>query len=300
MIVLSRVFSIFILMIIGYAARKARVLDPSLTRGLSGFILNVAIPFTIIAGFDRNIPSSVLPDLGRVALWAVGLHGFFIAFSTFAYRKFPESDRKVLSYITVFSNCGFMGFPIAESVFGKIGVMYASIYVIIFQIFIWTYGVSLFAGSTSKNQVRAAIFNTGNASVLIGIAIWLLPFEMPEAIDSTIVTMASLTTPLSMIVVGATLADVPIAGLIKGRSLWIGTAMRIILIPLFVYSLMRLLGIDGFPARIAAFLTAMPAAAQSVIFAERYNSNVGLASKLVFVTTILSALTIPVFAVLLN
>ena len=287
-------------MVIGYAARKAKVLDPSLTRGLSGFILNVAIPFTIIAGFDRNIPSSVLPDLGRVALWAVGIHGFLIALSTFTYRKFPESDRKVLSYITVFSNCGFMGFPVAESVFGKIGVMYASIYVIIFQIFIWTYGVSLFAGSSSKGQLRAALLNTGNASVLIGLVVWLLPFKMPQAIDFSISTMASLTTPLSMIVVGATLADVPIAGLLKGRSLWIGTAIRIIFIPLLVYGLMRLAGVDGLPARIAAFLTAMPAAAQSVIFAERYKSNVGLASKLVFVTTILSALTIPVFALLLK
>ncbi|PKL06355.1 MAG: AEC family transporter [Spirochaetae bacterium HGW-Spirochaetae-9] len=300
MAVLSRIFSIFILIVIGYAARKTKVLDPSLTRGLSGFILNVAIPFTIIAGFDRNIPSSVLPDLGRVALWAVGIHGFLIAFSSFAYRKFPENDRKVLSYITVFSNCGFMGFPVAESVFGKIGVMYASIYVIVFQIFIWTYGVSLFAGSSSKSQMRAAILNTGNASVLIGLALWLLPFKMPQAIDSTIVTMASLTTPLSMVVVGATLADVPIAGLLKGKSLWIGTVIRIILIPLLIYGLMRLGGIDSFPARIAAFLTAMPAAAQSVIFAERYDSNVGLASKLVFITTILSAFTIPVFAVLLN
>ncbi len=300
MAVVSRVFSIFILMVIGYTARKTRILDQGLTRGLSGFILNVAIPFTIIAGFDRNIPSSVLPDLGRVALWAVGLHGFFIAFSTFAYRKFPEGDRKVLSYITVFSNCGFMGFPVAESVFGKIGVMYASIYVIIFQTFIWTYGVSLFAGTSSKSQLRAALLNTGNASVVIGLILWLLPFRMPESIDFTIATMANLTTPFSMIVVGATLADVPIAGLLKGKSLWIGTVMRIVLVPVFVYGLMRLAGIDGLPARIAAFLTAMPAAAQSVIFAERYDSNVGLASKLVFMTTILSALTIPVFALLLK
>ncbi|HCO48783.1 MAG TPA: AEC family transporter [Spirochaetaceae bacterium] len=300
MAVLSSVFSIFILIVIGYATRKAKVLNPTLTRGLSGFILNVAIPFTIIAGFDRNIPSSVLPDMGRVALWAVGIHGFLIAFSSFAYRKFPENDRKVLSYTTVFSNCGFMGFPVAESVFGKIGVMYASIYVIVFQIFIWTYGVSLFAGSSSKSQLKAALLNTGNAGVLIGLVLWLLPFKMPHAINSTIATMANLTTPLSMVVVGATLADVPIAGLLKGRSLWIGTVIRIILVPLLVYGLMQLVGINGFPARIAAFLTAMPAAAQSVIFAERYKSNVELASKMVFVTTILSALTIPLFAQLLN
>ena len=127
MAVFSRVLSIFILIVIGYAARKVKAMNQSLISGLSGFILNVAIPFTILASFDRNIPKSALPDLGKTALWAIALHGFAIAAASLAYRKFPDSERKVLSYVTVFANCGFMGFPVVESVFGKIGVMYASI-----------------------------------------------------------------------------------------------------------------------------------------------------------------------------
>ncbi|MFA6366537.1 MAG: AEC family transporter [Candidatus Hydrogenedentales bacterium] len=300
MAVFSRVLSIFILIVIGYAARKAKAIDKSLMQGLSKFILNVAIPFTIIVGFDRNIPHSALPDLVKIGLWAVVLHGAGIGFATFAYRKFPESERKVLSYITVFSNCGFMGFPVAESVFGKIGVMYASIYTVIFQMFIWTYGVALFSGASSKGQLKKALINPGNVSVLIGIVLWFLPFAMPEAVNSALINMANLTTPLSMVVVGASLAEVPLSGLLKGKELWIGTVVRIVLTPLAVYGTMRLMGIDGLPARIAAFLTAMPAAAQSVIFAERYKADVGLASKMVFVSTVLSAFTIPVFALLLG
>lgn len=299
MVVLSRVLSIFILIIVGYVARKSKVLDQALVRGLSGFVLNVALPFTIVASFDRTIPRSALPDLGRVALWAVAVHAFGIGFSSLAYRSFEERARKVLSYVTVFSNCAFMGFPVAESVFGKIGVMYASVYSIVFQIFIWTYGVSLFSGARSMEQFKKALLNPGNISVLIGIAIWILPFDLPKAITGSISIMSNVTTPLSMVIVGATLADVPLKGLLKGKELWIGTLVRLVATPLVVLAFMKLVGANDLPAKVAAFLTSMPAAAQTVIFAERYQSDVGLASRMVFITTVISVATIPLFTLLL-
>lgn len=296
--VFSRVLSIFILMVVGYAARKAKAMDQSLVRGLSGFILNVAIPFTIIASFDRTIPRSALSDLARVGLWAAGILTASILVASLLYRKFPDDRRKVLSYVTVFSNCGFMGLPVVESAFGKIGVMYASIFVIIFQTFVWTYGVSLYQGVAEKGQLKRALLNSGNIAVVAGMAVWFLPFDLPGAVQTSIATLSALTTPLSMIVVGATLADVPLRGLLSGVDLWIGTAMRIVVIPAALFGIMRLFGIEGLPAKVAAFLTAMPAAAQSVIFAERYGANAALASRTVFVSTVLSILTLPVFAVL--
>jgi predicted permease len=296
--VFSRVLSIFILMVVGYAARKAKAIDKALVRGLSGFILNVAIPFTIIVSFDRSIPRSAMPDLARIGLWAILILGSSAIVATIIFRRFPDDKRKVLSYATVFSNCGFMGFPVAESVFGKIGVMYASIYVIVFQIFIWTYGVNLFMGKSGKSQLKAALLNSGNIAVVLGMAIWLLPFELPGAVKDSIVILSQMTTPLSMIVVGATLVDIPLRGLFSGLELWIGTLIRIVVIPAALFGIMRLFGLHGLPIRVAAFLTAMPAAAQLVIFAERYGANAALASRMVFVSTVLSAITVPVFAVL--
>jgi malate permease and related proteins len=299
MAVFSQVLSIFILIIVGYVARKAKAFDQPFIRNLSGFILNVAIPFTILTSFDRSIPSSALPDLAKVALWAIGLHGFAIAVSTLVYRKLGNSDRKVLSYTTVFSNCAFMGFPVVESVFGKIGVMYASIFVIVFQILVWTYGVALFSGAaTTKGQLRKALINPGNVSVLLGLALWLLPFALPRSVTNSFAIMSNLTTPLSMLVVGATLADLPLRGLLKGKELWIGTLVRLVLMPAAVFGFMRLVGAQDLPAKVAGFLTAMPAAAQTVIFAERHGEGVTLASRIVFVSTVLSTLTIPLFAIL--
>lgn len=300
MIVVSRIVSIFFLMVVGFAARKARVLDKALQKGLSVFVLNVAIPFTIIAGFDRSIPKSALPDLGIVALATALIHFAGIGAATLSYRRIEGGSRRVLSYATVFSNCGFMGLPVAESVFGKVGVMYTSIFVIIFQVFIWTYGVSLFSGGSPRDNLRTAILNSGNVSVLVGILLWILPFDLPEAARGAITHMSNLTTPLSMVVVGATLAEVPLAGILRGGRLWLGVAARLVVMPALFYGLMRISGFDSLPVRVAVFLTAMPAAAQSVMFAERYDADVSLASRLVFVSTVLSAATIPLFSMLLG
>jgi predicted permease len=300
MAVLSRVLSIFFLMLIGYIARRTKVLAPTMMQGLSGLLLNVAIPFTILASFDRSIPHSAIPDLLQVAVWAIAIHGFAIVMSVLIYRKFPHRERSVLSYITVFSNCGFMGFPVVLSVFGKVGVMYASVYVVVFNIFLWTYGISLFERESSGGKLLKVITNPGNVSVVIGFIIWLLPFNLPASITGSIDMVSNMTTPLSMIVVGATLADVPLKGIFKGAALWWGTAVRLLVLPLLVYFLMRFAGIDSLPAKVSMFLVAMPAAAQTVIFAERYGADVELASRLVFLTTILSTITIPAFTAILG
>lgn len=297
--VISRVMAIFVLILVGYIARKAKVMDKALVKGLSGFILNVAIPFTVIASFDRSIPKSSLPDLLKTGFWAIVLHSLAIIVSSLVYKKLADPERKVLSYGTVFSNCGFMGFPVVASVYGKVGVMYASIYVVVFQTFIWTYGVALFSGNKAWGQLKKALLNPGIFAVVIGAVLWFLPFDLPSFMGDSIAFMSDLTTPLSMVVVGASLAEVPIKGLVKGWELWLGTGFRILVIPLAGLAILTVLGTNNLPARVAVFLTAMPVAAQSVMFAERYNADVGLASRLVFVTTVLSAFTIPLFALAL-
>lgn len=296
----AKILVIFILMGVGYAAAKAKVIEQAHIRGFSQLVLNVSLPITVIASFDRSIPLSSLPQLLVVAASGFAIHGLSVLVAAFAYRGFPDGDRKVLSFVTVFSNCAFVGIPVAESVFGKTGVMYASIYGIAFQVFTWTYGVTLFSGAKGPDQLRKALINPGNIAVLLGILVWVLPFELPRPVKESLGYLSALTTPLSMIVVGASLAGVSLRGALRGKELWLGSALRLLGIPLLVYALLRLVGLSGEPVRVAAFLSAMPAAAQTVIFAERYEADVSLASRTVFVSTVLSAFTIPLFVLLLG
>lgn len=298
--VLSRVVSIFLLIVIGFLAASRKIISSSGIRTISDLVLYVTLPFTIITGFDRSIPFSIVGDLLLVVVYAIGVHLLGIGVSAVAYRRMPDEKRKILSYITVFSNCGFMGFPIAESVFGKIGLMYASMYVMVFNIFIWTWGIALFSREGERSGLadrwRRVLLNPGTIAVSIGFAIWVLPFQIPQTFWYPMQLIANATTPLSMIVVGATLAVQGVKGLLRGTEVWIGAGIRLILIPLLVWAVFFVLSLRGGAASIAGLLASMPAAAQSVVFAERFDADVSLASRIVFITTVLSAITVPIAA----
>ena len=291
---LSRVVSIFLLLVVGFIAQKRKILDSDGIKTISNFVLRVFLPFTIISSFDKSISLSAAGDLLKVAIFAIGVHALAIFISKLAYSRFPDPKRKILTYITVFSNCGFMGFPVAESVFGKIGLMYTSIYVMVFNIFVWTYGIALLSeGKEKKNIWHSILLNPGNIAFAIGFVLWVLPFGLPETLNYAVLLLGNCTTPLSMIVVGATLANLGIKGLFSGTEVWIGSIMRLFVVPALVLLLFILIDIRSDAAKVANFLAAMPAAAQTVIFAERYDADVSLASRIVFISTVLSVITIP-------
>ena len=303
---LSRIFSIFLLIAVGYVTRKTKLLDENGIRAVSNLVLTIALPCTIISSFDRSIPFSAAKDLIEVAIYAIAIHGISIALSEILFSKMERTKQKILIYATVFSNCGFMGFPLDESIFGHSSLMYFSIYVMIFNIFTWSYGVALLSRGensdqkTKKTKIRDMLLNPGIIAVAIGFILWILPFSMPRTISYAIALIANCTTPLSMIVVGATLASLGVKGLFSGMEVWIGSFMRLLVLPAIFIIFMKILKQDDFPTKVANLLVAMPAAAQTVIFAERHDADVLLASKIVFISTVLSAATIPIIAQLLK
>jgi len=295
-VIIEKILSIFIIMAVGFVAKKIRAVDASFLRGLSAFMMNIALPFALLASLDRSIPKSVLPELGRMALWSMAIYAAEIAFATIAYRHFPEHQRKVLSFITVFSNCAFMGLPVAQSVAGARGLMFASIYNLLYGVLIYTYGVSLFQEKAEPGQWKKVILNPGIIATILGIVLWFLPFALPSFLLESIGLMGKLQTPLAMFIVGANIADIPIEKALFGKAMVLSVAVRLVVMPLAVYGVIRMTGAQGTAPQIALILTAMPAAAQSVIMAEQQGGDSTFASEVVLATTVLSIVTIPLFA----
>jgi predicted permease len=295
-VIIEKILSIFIIMAVGFVAKKIRAVDASFLRGLSAFMMNIALPFALLASLDRSIPKSVLPELGRMALWSMAIYAVEIAFATIAYRHFPEHQRKVLSFITVFSNCAFMGLPVAQSVAGARGLMFASIYNLLYGVLIYTYGVSLFQEKAEPGQWKKVILNPGIIATILGVILWFLPFSLPSFLLESIGLMGKLQTPLAMFIVGANIADIPIEKALFGKAMFLSVAVRLVVMPLAVYGVIRMTGAQGTAPQIALILTAMPAAAQSVIMAEQQGGDSTFASEVVLATTVLSIVTIPLFA----
>ena len=295
-VILEKILSIFVIIAIGFAAKKVKAVDAAFLRGLSAFMMNIALPFAFIASLDRSIPKSVLPELGMMALWSIAIHGAAIGFASIAYRRFPEGQRKILSFITVFTNCAFMGLPVAQSVAGTKGIMFASIYNLMYGILIYTYGVSLFQEKSDPDKWRKVLLNPGIVAIFIGIVLWFLPFALPSFMLESMSLMAKLQTPLAMFVVGANIANIRIGKILAGKALLTAMGVRLLGIPLAVYAVIRLTGSSGLAPEIALLMTAMPAGAQTVVIAEKMGGDSAFASEIVFATTIASIVTIPFFA----
>lgn len=292
--VLNQVFILFIILLIGFVSRRKGILNHETNRKLTDFLLNVTIPFTIISSFNQDYPKNALYSAGLVFVFSFLIHLFSILIGRLLYMKFESSSKKILWFVTVFSNCGFMGFPVLESIYGKIGVLYGSVYVIAFNIFIWTFGQMLFSGKKDLSAIKTAILNPGIIAVFIGTLVFLSPVKTPFFLSRVIDLMGSLTTPLSMIIVGSMLAEVRLRELFSGYHIYYGTAVRLIVMPALTLLSLKALGIHGSLLGVCVISAAMPAAANTVMFAEKFNGDSLLASRFVFFSTAASIITIPV------
>jgi predicted permease len=288
----EQVLILFLLMLVGFTARKKRLLNPELNAGITEVLLNITVPFMIVSSFHLKFSATILHNAVMLFEAALLAHGVSALAGFLFLLKCPKSDRKVLQFVTIFSNTGFMGLPVLGSLFGPMGVFYGSIYVVVFNILVWSLGVWIFTGKEGF-RVREVLTNPAILAVFIGFIIFLFSIPLPLPLLKTLDMVGSMTTPLSMIIIGSLLAELKLRELLTGWTIYYGVISRLLLMPLFIAFLLHSLRIPGYLLKICVTSVAMPAATMTAIFAEKFHDNTVLASRLVFITTVLSLVTIP-------
>lgn len=300
--VINQVLILFLIIGVGYAARKIGILNKELNKGFSDLLLKVTLPFMIVGSFNHKFSPEMMKNIKSIFIYSLLIHILLIPLSKAFYIKFPkEKDKKdILRFVTVFSNCGFMGYPVLQSIYGNIGILYASVFNIPFTVFSWTYGVMLFTRDKESRSFKKVMTNPGIIAVIVGIAIFLFSIRLPYALMSTLNLVGSITTPVSMLLIGSMLAEVKFSDIFKETSIYYASVIRLLVVPIIIYYVMNLCGIDKFLINIAVIVEAMPAAAICSIFAESYSKNPKYASQSVFITTMLSIVTIPFILMLIK
>lgn len=299
-VIINQVTILFLLMMIGFYTAKRRILTQTMLKGFSSFLLNVSLPAMIITAFHMEFSRDMLRDGGLVFLISTALHLFTLLGSSFLFRRYPPEKEKILRMVMIFSNCGFMGFPILDSIYGKTSVFFGSIYVVVFNVFLWTAGVTLFTGVKDFRSIKTALKNPGILAIGVGLPIFLFSLPIPAPVYTTLDIVGSMTTPLAMIIVGSLLADLKLKEVFAEPSIYYATLLRLIFLPLLTMGIMRLLGFGGLVLQVMVTIMAMPAATTTVILAEKYGSNPEYASRIVFISTILSMITIPAMILLVQ
>lgn len=298
--IFSQMAVLFIVLAVGYAANKFKILTADSNRLLSKLVVNIAMPCTILTSvLGGTVTAS---GLDAVYFLLVSFGSFVLVFILAAplpkLLRTPKNDAGLYRFMIAFSNAGFMGFPIILSIFGTGAIFYVTLFNIVFSLLCFSIGLIMVSGKTDKINFRLFINPTMIVSLLAVLIFYTKP-SVPVILSDSVQLIGQLTTPSAMLVIGSTLAGIPMKAVFKEWRIYPIVVIKLIAVPLITWLVFRLFIQDPLMLGVLVALTAMPTASNATMLTMEYGGNENLASKGVFVTTLFSVATIPLLISLL-
>ena len=288
----QQVLILFALMAVGFAMGKAKLMGDKGSLAMTNLVMYAVSPAMMVVAFQRERDAADLHNFLICLLLAAAVH---IGSILLAYAALRGKDRTcgVLRFGTVFSNCGFMGYPLMTALLGSIGVFYGSAYVVVFTVLSWTAGIYMITHDAGNLQVKHILLNPGVLSVVAAMALYLLSVRLPEIVMTPLTYLANMNTPLPTIVVGYQLSHADFRQAFADRRSWTALVLRLVVIPLLTVGLCYVLRVESAVALVTVIAASTPPAALLSMFAQKFESDTRLASSVVSVYTALSVATIP-------
>ena len=291
---------LFLLMAFGMLSKKTDLFDEAAIRRLTEFLMQVITPCIILTSFQGPYLPEKIVGLGWSFAAAVLVTIFGIVFSKLAIHSHDERYNRSLKWAVVFSNCGYMGIPLEQAIFGSDGIFYVTAAIATFNIFAWTYGVCLMGGKSSGGFFKA-LLTSANIAIAVGIVLFFLPWRLPRVLAVPIATIGNLNTPVAMLVMGYYLANAKFLTALTTKSTYLMLLLRHFLLPGLLIAVLSMCPFIDRTVRLCAIIpAAAPVGALLTVFAVRYNGEARFATAVVSVSTILSILTIPLLLGLAN
>ncbi len=312
----TQMLVLFLLVVVGFIARRMKLMNDSFDTMLSQLVMNIALPAMII-----NAQLSTEETPGPQAIWQI------LAYSALAYilicvvaalvpRLFPRtsaSSRGAHSFVIAFGNVGFMGLPVLDAIFGSNAVLYGAIYNIPFNLAVFTAGVAFVSRKekgegAQKAPLRARALKAGKslvtpatlACVLVVVLALLQVSDRGGIVQLTCSYLGQLTVPASMLIIGSSLAMQPLRSTLCHLTPYISVALRLLGIPLLVNLVFRFFVTDPLMLGVLTVSSGMPVAAIGVMFTLAYKGDRETMMRGTFISTVASIFTIPLLAMFVS
>lgn len=296
--------TLFIIVIVGYIAGKLGYLGGDFDRQLSRIVINITCPALILS----SAMTGELPDRRLIIpLLAVSVVTYIVlaAAAFLLPRCFvrERSTRGIVGFALMFGNVGFMGYPVVASLFGHEAVFYAAVLNVVNTFAVFTVGIMLVVGSSGTEGQRfqkEVLYSTPMLSAYLSMLIVAFQIEnIPVFISQPLTLIGQITVPAALLIIGSSMSQLPLRAMLGNRTVYIATALRLVILPLAVYGLCRVLGFAPFVVNINTLVVAMPVATYGTILCLKYHRDTTWIAEVTFITTLLSMLTIPLLALVL-
>jgi len=280
------------------------MITDEVSKKLSAIVVNIANPAMVLTGCmseDKIEGRELLLVAALVVIIYVVL--VVLAMIIPALLKVDKKSRGVYQAMTIFSNIGFMGYPLVSALYGSGALLYASLFTIPYNILIYTFGVSAMSAG-EKVSIRESfslkrVLNVGVIACIITIVVYLLQLPVPGFIKTTTTYLSNLTAPLSMMVIGASLAVIDIKKLFTDGRMLLFSALKLLVIPVAGVLLIRQFVDNEVICGVCMVMLATPVGSMTAMLAQQYDGDYEMALKGVALTTVLSVITMPIVSMIL-
>lgn len=297
---IKTLLTFFLLVLFGFFIKKINLVSDKTVDELSDVLLKIILPSSIIAsGFEgkNSDIKSVWLSLVIISICYV----FFFVFSFIVFRGIIKDKvkRNLAINMSVFANTGFIGFPLVNAIFGSGGMIYAVVYNLLYNIFMYTIGIRLFGDEKGRKlDIKAIILNPLTIASLFALVLFFLPLDGGGVVEDSLSTIGGMSGPLSMMLVGSWLIGVDLKSVLKKPLCYLVSLIRLLILPLFVFFVLTFLGTDEIMKNTITLISAIPVGTLNVIFAKKYGGDAVFANETMIQTLVFSVVTIPLIVLL--
>lgn len=302
-VVFSRMVMLMLIMLVGYIATIKKVFNKHANANFAALINYVTVPALVISSVEGAGEFGAKADTLFVLLTATLMYFFAIILARFTPKLFRvDADTEgTLQFVTVFTNNAFMGLPVVQAIFGTGALFYASLYGIPNNLLLYSLGVYLLTKGSQKSKAnwKAIAMHPGNLASVFAVCVFLFDIKLPALVMDTATSIGNITAPLAMLIIGSSLVDINIMDAFKGTKIYLFAIFRMVVMPLFLWWATKDFLANPIMLGILVIIAAMPGPAMAVAMSTQYGGNTAFATKYVFLSTMLSVITIPLLAYLL-
>lgn len=294
MVVSGQVITLFLMMGVGFALVKLGKLDGRGLGQMSTILLYVVTPCLFVESFQQpGLPSLKVLGVGLLALAAYYLA--FIPLTGVLFRRADDQVGPVLRYGMLYGNSGFMGLPLLALVLGPESLIFGVLAFVLFGLSQWTHGVVVMGG---KLSLKKSILNPAFLSLTFSLPLLLFGWRLPTMVNTAVSFLADLNSPLAMVVIGGQMAGANFTATFTQPRLYAASLVKLVVIPALMMAILLPFQLSPLMFASCVILAATPVGGTTGMFSQLFGKDTATSAQFITLSTILSILTLPVFAVL--
>ena len=291
----EQVFILVTFCVIGYILCKVKLVKPDQSKVLSVVLIYILFPLMSFKTFSGQFTVAYLQEKGFLLLVSLGLIPVVVIMAKLISRLLcgEPYERNVNEYSMSMANIGYMGYPLAEAVYGTAGMLDCMMFGLPMTMYINTVGYNMLTAGNGQKSLLQKIFTPSMFGILTGCFVGITGLKLPNTVFEIAKMGSDCVAPISMMLTGMAISQFSIKELLCNKKVYVICAVRLALMPVLVWVLVKLCGFT-FALLPAVLLYAMPCGMNTIVFPKLVDKDCRLGAATVLISTIVSMVTIPI------